>query len=538
MPAGMIASGDAAAREPVDRPLHHAVAAPDEHELGAFVECPLDALGGVLALRHLRPDRLVDPLLREDRAQLLEPAADRLAGVGDHRNLLHAFPSVVSAVMDASAASRCAAAAPAARAAKIVMQRAAMPIRTPAATSVMWCMPRNIRDQATNTGIATTSDQRMIRIARVLDPRGEDDQQAAEQGDRGCRVPRGVAGVDRQALEPLHVGPVAMDDEARSPVGARLDADHEQRERGEPPVLRHEEHDEQDPDEGRDHEPAREGRADPREIDRGARPLPDDGAADALVPGGDAVDLQDHPGQEEADGDRQRKQDRVAAEDGCEEDANGMARADRGGEPLCRPAGRRLEERRPRAVAAILDRASGRGLRLGRGLISRWATSTAMPPFTRRWPLGKRPSAAMPFIVLLLLALTAGVTVYLLARRYPTAAGATPPATAAAGEQLAQGGSAAPVVRAPAPRPPRSGDGDRARAHARARDHRDRRRRHRSARLPRALERLPHQARRERRRLGQRPRRSVVDAAAPVRHRSREHAGDRSRARSSSSSSR
>jgi undecaprenyl-diphosphatase len=43
----------------------------------------------------------------------------------------------------------------------------------------------------------------------------------------------------------------------------------------------------------------------------------------------------------------------------------------------------------------------------------------------------------MPFIILLLLAVTAGVTVYLLARRYPTAAGATPPATAAAGEQLA-----------------------------------------------------------------------------------------------------
>ena len=44
----------------------------------------------------------------------------------------------------------------------------------------------------------------------------------------------------------------------------------------------------------------------------------------------------------------------------------------------------------------------------------------------------------MPFIVLLLLALSAGVTAYLLARRYPTAAGVTPPATAAAGEQLAK----------------------------------------------------------------------------------------------------
>jgi len=44
----------------------------------------------------------------------------------------------------------------------------------------------------------------------------------------------------------------------------------------------------------------------------------------------------------------------------------------------------------------------------------------------------------MPFLVLLLLALTAGVTVYLLARAYPTAAGVTPPATEAAGEKLAE----------------------------------------------------------------------------------------------------
>jgi membrane-associated phospholipid phosphatase len=43
----------------------------------------------------------------------------------------------------------------------------------------------------------------------------------------------------------------------------------------------------------------------------------------------------------------------------------------------------------------------------------------------------------MPILILFILALSAGVSVYLLARHYPTAAGATPPATAAAGEQLA-----------------------------------------------------------------------------------------------------
>src|SRR4051794_36727358 len=44
----------------------------------------------------------------------------------------------------------------------------------------------------------------------------------------------------------------------------------------------------------------------------------------------------------------------------------------------------------------------------------------------------------MPFLVLLLLALGAGVAVYLLARAYPTAANVTAPAADAAGEQLAE----------------------------------------------------------------------------------------------------
>ena len=283
VPAGMIASGDAAAREPVDRPLHHSVAAPDEHELGAFVERPLDALGGVLALRHLRPDRVVDSLL--GRARTGAPRARRRSSCRRGRlpQPSSCLPFRRLGADGSSAASRCAAAAPAARAAKIVMHRAAMPISTPAATSVRWCMPRSIRDQTTKTGIATASDQRMIRIAVlwILDARTM--QQAAEQGDRSCCVPRRVARIDGQTLEPLHVGPVAVDDEARPPIGARFDADHEQREGGEAPVLRKEEHDEQEPDESRDHETARERRADPGEIDRRTGPLPDQGAADALV---------------------------------------------------------------------------------------------------------------------------------------------------------------------------------------------------------------------------------------------------------------
>ena len=139
----------------------------------------------------------------------------------------------------------------------------------------------------------------------------------------------------------------------------------------------------------------------------------------------------------------------------------------------------------------------------------------------------------MPFIILLLLALTAGVTVYLLARRYPTAAGATPPATAAAGEQLAK-----EAVRHPWFARLLRGRLDPGTATGLA--------------LTLALAitvigalavgALAYlvrssgyliEARRERRRLGERPRRSLVDADAPVRHRSREHAGDRSSCSSS-----
>ena len=137
VPAGMIASVTPAAGEHVDRLLHHPVAAPHEHELGAFVECPLDALGGVLALRHLRPDGIVDPLLRRGRSEA--PRARRRSSCrrGRSPQPSSCLPFRRLDVMDASAASRCAAAAPAARAAKIVMQRAAMPMSTPAATSVM-----------------------------------------------------------------------------------------------------------------------------------------------------------------------------------------------------------------------------------------------------------------------------------------------------------------------------------------------------------------------------------------------------------------
>ena len=119
-----------------------------------------------------------------------------------------------------------------------------------------------------------------------------------------------------------------------------------------------EEHDEQDADEDGDHDPARERRADPREIDERRRPLAGEPVADALVrtPRAPSIFEQD-PGQQEAERRSSARQERVAAEDGGEEDADGMLGADGVGEPLRQPARGGLEQRRPerrrrRAIAA------------------------------------------------------------------------------------------------------------------------------------------------------------------------------------------
>ena len=80
VPAGTIASAHARAGEHVDAALHHPVAAPGEDELGALVERALDLRRRLLALRHLAPERVVDPLGFEHATQLGQPAAERLAG--------------------------------------------------------------------------------------------------------------------------------------------------------------------------------------------------------------------------------------------------------------------------------------------------------------------------------------------------------------------------------------------------------------------------------------------------------------------------
>ena len=147
----------------VDAALHHAVAAPGEDRLGALGERLLDALGRVLALRNLGPDRIAHAGFLQHLAELLEPASHRLARVGDDGDLA----SRRSCVGGDSHAVAPIGRSRAARAAKTRITRAPRPMSSPATTSVRWCMPRYIRAQPTNSGIATPRTTAMTRTTAL-----------------------------------------------------------------------------------------------------------------------------------------------------------------------------------------------------------------------------------------------------------------------------------------------------------------------------------------------------------------------------------
>ena len=86
-PGGDDRERDLGVLERVDAALHHPVAAPGEDQLGAVLQRPLDRARRPLALRHLDPQRLGDARLLERAPQLREPAAERLAGMRDDRQL-------------------------------------------------------------------------------------------------------------------------------------------------------------------------------------------------------------------------------------------------------------------------------------------------------------------------------------------------------------------------------------------------------------------------------------------------------------------
>ena len=97
VPAGMIARSAFEPRNGVDAPLHHAVAAPHEHDVGAGVECFVHASGGELRLRHFEPQRIAHAVHAQLVTQLVESASERLARMRNHCDSAHRdlFPKSV-----------------------------------------------------------------------------------------------------------------------------------------------------------------------------------------------------------------------------------------------------------------------------------------------------------------------------------------------------------------------------------------------------------------------------------------------------------
>ena len=239
VPAGMTARRASSPGELADAAPDGAVAAPGEDEVGALVERPPHLLRRPLGLGHLVPERILDPLRREHAAQLGQPAVEPLLRVRDDGDL-HDATCARLRLRDGAAAPRgrrAAAAAAAARQAKSRTSTAPTPTSTPPATSSGWCMPRYMRDVATNIGStsATRPGDAAQRAAR--DGRREQQHEPDVHRDRRGGVARRVARVRRQVLEPLDGGPLARDEQRGHAVGRRLDDEHEHREGGDPPAA-------------------------------------------------------------------------------------------------------------------------------------------------------------------------------------------------------------------------------------------------------------------------------------------------------------
>ena len=155
VPAGIDREARLRAGEHVDAALHHPVAAPREDELRALVEGASNLRRRLAALRHLAPERIVDSLGLEHATKLGQPAAERLPGVRDDRDL---HVGLRARRLVAAAAARSPGRRTRARSA------AAMPTTTPPA-DVQRVMHAAIhaRRCATNVTIARTNVQATAR---------------------------------------------------------------------------------------------------------------------------------------------------------------------------------------------------------------------------------------------------------------------------------------------------------------------------------------------------------------------------------------
>ena len=338
MPAGMIASAAFDPAERVDAPLHHAVAAPGEDELGAILERALDLLRRLPALRHLVPDRLRDTLSLELASKLEQAAPDATCP--------HARPPRPSLLTPTSPPPALRVTTSVTRASKSASSSAAIPMSAPRSTSVGWCMPRYIREQATKGGTASATHPDEHLQPRRGHPRCQEEREARVERERGRRMTRRVARVDRQGFEPVDVGPVAVHEEDRRPVRARLDEDRGEDEACDQPALPENSDDHDGADERRDEVAAGDLRPDERGVVPERRAVAGEPAHEPLVRRLEAVDRDDPARERESDERRDECERGPAEHEPGGEDRRGVPGRESVGDVLGRASRSRLERRK------------------------------------------------------------------------------------------------------------------------------------------------------------------------------------------------
>ena len=383
-------------------------------------------------------------------------------------------------------------------------------------TSLKWCIPRYARDQPANSGMRDAENDRDDADDGTVEPRCQQEEKPAVHGDGSGGMAGRVARVDRQALEPLHLGALALDDQRRRAVGRRLDGHDEHDERREDPAPHDQEGHETDPDDRGDHVPAGQRRPDPRDVllRRGAivgQPLAElDRPTSPSPPIGSSTWI------------RKRPRNTIAATSSAQPASSatmktrtGIRRPEPPGEAVGEPVSARLEHRRDGARTASSRRGSRADDAGRRRLASRRPRHRVYPTDTRvKHSARSAPRTPMPFLVLLLISLSAGTLVAYVGSRYPTPCRrTTAPAEGRSRAHRDRDGAAS--VAAPArPRTARPRHRNRARAHACARSRDRGRTARRRLRVPRAHERDARRRGPRGRPVGRRPR---DDAGRPTR---------------------
>jgi hypothetical protein len=102
---------------------------------------------------------------------------------------------------------------------------------------------------------------------------GDQQREPAVHGDRCGRVPGWIARIDRQAFEAVNARAVRVHDERGRTVGRRLDGQREDEERDQRPLAKESGHERQNARDDRQHDAARDDRADERSVGPGRRAM-------------------------------------------------------------------------------------------------------------------------------------------------------------------------------------------------------------------------------------------------------------------------